>query len=129
MWQSVIRVLLMITLGYGLFRAVPAVTPVVKKAVDNSNFQSGSVLGETADYVNSLLGNDTGNDEESNDIGGDLGTVVDELVTKTKDTVSEKVQEDVDKVKEGVKEAANEQFCKSVLKTLEEECGKFYCSE
>jgi hypothetical protein len=119
-------------LGYGLFRAVPIVSPTVREVVDNSEFVQGSILGETTDYVNDLLGNDTGNEdgsENEDEDGNNLGDVVDELASKTKDVISDKVQEDVDKIKEGAKDVANEQFCVSVLKTLEEECGKFYCSE
>ncbi|MBU1071159.1 hypothetical protein KKG65_01970, partial [Patescibacteria group bacterium] len=71
----------------------------------------GDILGKATDYVNNLLGNevdDSGDEETEN--------IVDELITKTRETVTEKVQE-----------ATNEQFCKTILKTLEDECGKYYC--
>lgn len=122
MWKSVVRILLMITLVYGLFRAAPLIVPSVGEVVKNSGVTQGAILGKATDYVNDLLGNevDDPSDEETENI-------VDELITKTRETVTDKVQEEADKVKEGVKDATNEQFCKTILKTLKEECGKYYC--
>jgi len=115
-----VRILLVIALGYGLFRVAPVVVAPVGEVIKNSGIGEGVVLGKATDYINNLLGNE-GDDEINNAVG--------DLVSKTKEVVSEKVQEETDKIKEGTKDVANEQFCKTVLKTLEEECGKFYCSE
>ena len=121
MWQSTVRILLVLALGYGLFRAAPVVTPPVREIFDNSGINQGIILGKATDYVNNLLGNEV--EDTKDEVGEEINNVVGDLVSKTKEVVGDKVQEDVDKVKESVKDTANEQFCKSVLKTLEEECG------
>lgn len=126
MWQSVVRLIILVAMGYGVFRAVPLVTPPIREVVDNSEIPEGAVLGKATNFVNNLLGNKPNEEKMDND---EMGNVVDDLVSKTTDVVSEKVQEDVKKIREGVKETANEQFCRTVLKTLQEECGKYYCSE
>lgn len=116
MWQSMVRILLVTALGYGLFRAAPVVVAPVGEVIKNSSIGEGVVLGNGVEKTNG---------EEDDEINSAVGN----LVSKTKEVVSEKVQEETDKIKEGTKDVANEQFCKTVLKTLEEECGKFYCSE
>ena len=130
MLHPLFRILVLGALGYGVYRMVPVALPPVKEALENSGVTNGVILGETIDYVNKILGNDP---DETEDLEGgsseEINKVVDELVSKTKDAVTEKVVEDVDKAKEGVNDMANEQFCKTILKTLEEDCGKFYCSE
>jgi hypothetical protein len=129
MWQSLVRVVLLIGVGYGVYMAVPAVEPLTSEMLDKIEAPEGTILGKTTDYVDKILGKDTSNPdgETTGEIGE--GKVIDNLIEEAKDSVTSKVQEDVNKVKEGVQEAANEQFCKTVLKTLEEECGGYYCSE
>lgn len=127
MIQSLIRILILGVLGYGIYRAVPAVVPVVEEGLGRPEITNLSVIKKSQDYIKKISGGGDGDDVTSST--EDDNKIIDDLIEKAKESVAEKVQEDVDKAKEGVKDVANEQFCKTILKTLEEECGKYYCSE
>ncbi len=126
MLQSVVRILLLGVLGYGLYRMVPVVQPPLKEVWENSNVSGGAILGATTNYFNKISGNEN---TVINPDGGSVDGLVNDLIGKARESVVEKVQEDVDDVKEEVKDVANEQFCKTILKTLEKECGQFYCDK
>lgn len=127
MIQSLVRILVLAALGYGVYRAVPAVAPVVQESLGKPEITNLSVIKKGQDYLNKISGGKVAG--ESISVPDNEDEIIGNLIEKAKESVSEKVQEDVDKAKESVKDVANEQFCKSILKTLEEECGKFYCSE
>jgi hypothetical protein len=127
MIPSLIRILLLGALGYGLYTVVPVIAPVIQENLGSAEVSNLSVVKKSQEYLSKLSGGEVAGDSTSiTDSGNE---VIGDLIEKARESVAEKVQEDVDKAKEGVKDVANEQFCKTILKTLEEECGQYYCKE
>lgn len=127
MMQSLIRILILGALGYGVYTVVPVIAPVVQESLESERISSLPVVKKSKDYLNKISGGEVAGDSIS--LSDESNEVISDLIEKARESVVERVQEDVDKAKEGVKEVANEQFCRTVLKALEEECGEFYCSE
>ena len=127
MIPSLIRILLLGALGYGLYTVVPVIAPGIQENLGSAEVSNLSVVKKSQEYLSKLSGGEVAGDSTSiTDSGNE---VIGDLIEKARESVAEKVQEDVDKAKEGVKDVANEQFCKTILKTLEDECGKYYCKE
>ena len=127
MIPSLIRILLLGALGYGLYTVVPVIAPVIQENLGSAEVSNLSVVKKSQEYLSKLSGGEVAGDSTSIIDSGN--EVIGDLIEKARESVAEKVQEDVDKAKEGVKDVANEQFCKTILKTLEEECGQYYCKE
>ena len=127
MIQSLFRILILGALGYGVYRVAPVMAPAVRDTLGKSEISNLSVVKKSQDYLNKISGGKVAGDSTS--VSDEENEIIGDLIEKTRESVTEKIQEDVEKAKEGVKDVANEQFCKTILKTLEEECGEFYCSE
>lgn len=127
MIPSLIRILILGALGYGLYIVVPVMAPVVQESLESENISSLPVVKKSQEYLNKISGGRVAGDSIS--LSDESSEVIGDLIEKARESVAEKIQEDVDKAREGVKDVANEQFCRTVLKALEEECGEFYCSE
>jgi len=125
--QTLIRILVLGALGYGVYRVAPVMAPAIQDTLGKPEISNLSVVKKSKDYMNKISGGKVAGDSTS--VPDEDSDIIGDVIEKTRESVAEKVQEDVDKAKEGVKDVANEQFCKTILKTLEEECGKFYCSE
>lgn len=127
MIQSLVRIFLLGVLGYGIYRVVPVMAPAVQNTLGKPEISNLSVVKKSKDYISKIYGGKVAGDSTS--VPDEDSDIIGDVIEKTRETVADKVQEDVTKAKEGVKDVANEQFCKTILKTLEEECGEFYCSE
>jgi hypothetical protein len=127
MIQSLVRILLLGVLGYGVYRVVPVMAPAVQEGLSKTEVSSLPIVKQGQNYFNKISGGEVAGDSTS--VTNEENEVIGNLIEKARESVADKIEEDVSKAKEGVKDVANEQFCKTILKTLEEECGQFYCSE